>query len=423
MHLNKSIIHHFAVNRDGNFAIISSIVLVLLLIAASVVVDFSAADRSKTRLQDAADAAVLSAATAIYHRKASNEKANQEAKRTLRATDLDQSKYNCEKVTYVGDVVRIECRGHVSTTFAALVGQKRLNFNVSASASVGRKPKVEVTLVYDISDSMLTDGKLTALERGLNTFLSADVFRDAEYETVFSFIPYANSVAFAPNFEKWVDPVSGYSISPTFNRCFTPSATDPNIPFTGSDDYEAAPERLSNKSHTYCPVAGLEARFFMTNRNQAADMISGITTSNGTGSNEALMWGYRSLVPSMQGVLSDNISFPRSFDDEHRKILIFLTDGKPKNKPWVGRAIDDPNNAKTSERNFEEVCRYIRKSNADMDVYMIGFGKIQRSGKDLAPLLKNCTLGDGVLILADNQSIDDELLKIVNINTDIALVE
>ena len=410
-------------NERGNFLIIAAVFMMVMVIGVSLALDMTSVNRSKSKLQDSADAAVLAAATAIYHQKASDSAADLDAKKALRASGLKSGSYHCKRIERNGERISIDCSGKVKTAFSNIVGKPHISFDVESVAMVGQKPKVEIALVYDISDSMLADNKLIAMERALSDFLDAEVFTNPDFETVFSLIPFANSVAFRPEFEKWIDPVDGYSISPSFNRCFMPDATDPRTRFQARNELTAAPERLSNKGHTYCPVAGLEARFFLDQRSQASGMISNITTSNGTGSSEALMWGYRALIPDMKGVFADTTVFPRYNADDHKKILIFLTDGKPRNKPWVGKAKDDPDVNKNSERMFLDACKHIKSNGRDIDMHMVGYGKLQRSGDDLSKLLEQCTSGKGEMFLADNRSLSDTLLGIVSIHTDIALVD
>ncbi len=279
---------------------------------------------------------------------------------------------------------------------------------------------MEVSLVFDISDSMEASGSIPALERALERFVDNPVFTSANENAVFSLIPYANSVAFSNVHTSWINPIGGYDYSPTFQGCFMPDFADINTIFDGQPIAYAAPQRFNNHGSPLCPSQNMAAQFFISDSRDVISMVRNIESANGTGTNEALTWGYRSLIPSSAGAFAGNTKFPRSFSPENKKILILLTDGKPVNKMWLEK---EKLESEESEEMFHKTCETIKSSGHELDVYMIGFGTLKRSGKDLKKLLEDCTLGRGYFISANQQTLGDTLSDIISGYNNVALVK
>ncbi len=417
----QSCLKRFIRDQQGQFAVITALTLTVTVLSLAVAVDITQVERSKARLQDAADSAIIAAARDMAISRLTLSQANRTAQSTIAAMKNKTDNTQCNSINISGDNLTISCRGSVRSAIPLITGKTSLAYNVNAATALPQNRKIEFALVYDISDSMLTDGRLQAMEKALNDFLSAEIFESASFNAVFSLIPFANSVSFSDNYTRWLDPYNGYSLTSTFSGCFMPEATDPSIPFRGRQTLIAAPNKTNNKNSPLCPSSRMNAKFFLNQKSQAITSISNIETGNGTGSSEGLIWGYRSLHPSMRGIISSNRYFPRNFAEDNNKVLIFLTDGKPKNKPWVGKG-NSPTLGQESEDLFLQACRYIRSQNDNIDVYMIGFGDLSRAGTDLAPILSQCTKGTGQLFLADNTNLKDALLNIAADQYELALI-
>lgn len=405
---------HFGKNKDGSVAVVFAVTLFLILLVMCIAIDVNTLTSRKSKIQDKTDAATLAVAKLVYLEGAS-QKEGQALFDHFLADYSKNGRMTCDPIIFKdqGNSVVTNCDGKIEPIMPRIIGKDKLGFKVTSSVVAGFQKNFEVSFVFDISNSMKLK-QITALEATLDKLVSSDMFKNNSEKAVFSLIPFANTVAFdTSTYNKWVDK----SIDPTFTGCFTRATTDITKAFTGGRDETSAPMRIGTMTVNSCPPQPMSARFFNKSRGSVNSMITGIQTTFGTGTSDALMWGYRSLHPDMRNVITTNKTFPRDFSEQNKKLLILLTDGKPFNSPWTNdeKNLDggkDPDQA--GYEKFVETCNHIDSKDELVDIWVIALGNfVNKSGFDLRGAFTDCTRGKGKFLEADDKSLSDMITGII----------
>lgn len=422
-HWANTLLQNYNRNNDGNFSIMFGMLSLLFAIAVSVVFDFSVLSSKKLSVQDRMDAAALAAAKLIY--------VNRKSKREGQALVNDMlddlitgESLRCEPIEAADNEVKINCQGSVKTIMPGVVNRGKMDYQILSSAMAGDGKKYEIAFVFDISSSM--DNSVLALQDALDDFVNNQLFSATPTtDAIFSLIPYGGSVAFDSSFSRWLDPVTGLSLTPSYTGCFMPEATDLSQPFTGDATQRAARNHQNRRTRNYvCPDPSMAARFFVEETTSSVTtMVNNIKLSQATGSDVGLVWGYRSLLPEMRGILDPASPFPRDFDENHKKILILMTDGAPTNVRWRdanGRRL--PVSGPDGFGRFKNTCDAIRAENKDIDIYMIGFGRANSGSRtDFRSFMEDCTMGDGQFVSARSENLSDILASILTREMDLRI--
>jgi Flp pilus assembly protein TadG len=185
----------FLRNRDGNFAMITGLAALPLLLGVGMALDVSHVARKHSQLQQAADAAVL--AVAREGDKLSADRAHQIAEQFL------ASNYNSAvsdlRISRDGTRVSLDVNAGTALAFGGLLGKDSWPLAVSASADVAYVD-YEIGLVLDTTGSM-KGGKLQAMKDavvGLIDTMSAQV--DEPERLKFAIVPFATFVNVGPQY-------------------------------------------------------------------------------------------------------------------------------------------------------------------------------------------------------------------------------
>ena len=182
-------------DRRGNFAIISALMTVPLVLGAAVVVDLSTIARTKSELQAALDSAAL--AIAREGKTISDKDARDIAARFMSANlELDSKDFS---VVRSGTEFRVEGKASAKMAFAGLLGYDSWQIASAATADIAYA-SYEVALVLDTTGSM-KGGKLTSMKDavvGLVDTMSMQV--NDKDKLKFSLVPFATFVNVGPGF-------------------------------------------------------------------------------------------------------------------------------------------------------------------------------------------------------------------------------
>lgn len=185
----------FFKDTSGNFGMITAILMVPLIAAAGMGLDYSTAVMKKDELQNAADSAVLYAAS-------STETDETKLKDIVKKTFLANAPKNFETSLNV-DSVTIDSSGTISLNASAdlplalmrIMGQQSARVSILAQSMRGSGDDVEIALVLDNTGSMsgqkLTDLKTAATEM-VKTFENDTRSRDKVKFSVVPFSVYVN---------------------------------------------------------------------------------------------------------------------------------------------------------------------------------------------------------------------------------------
>lgn len=184
-----SAIGSFGSDRGGNFAIMTAVLAVPLLVTAAYMIDVSTITRTKAELQQALDAAVL--AVAREGKDVSDADAARIATEFLSGNfDPDYTKFS---VSRVGTEFTVKAQTSAKMAFGGLLGYSSWPIDASSSADIAYA-SYEIALVLDQTGSM-AGGKLSALKDaviGLVDSMSAQV--NDKDKLKFAMVPFNNFV-------------------------------------------------------------------------------------------------------------------------------------------------------------------------------------------------------------------------------------
>lgn len=373
----------YLTNESGQMAIMFALGSTMLFAGVGAAISMSDLHTQRSNLQSHADIISLASAKMLTEGRKGKLKAKQYLNE-YNSSEL-QSHETCKAKLSVTTVTStINCEGNMKNLFASFVGKDSLKYSVTSTATMAVPKANEISSVFDISESM-HGREIKDLKDGLRALINSDAF--THQESRLSLIPFAATVRLSDSFQSKVASPSGFAASGgIYNGCFEPRATDLNTDFKTASNFILLPSTGINVNRRYCPPAEMTPIYHTNPKtSEVRQLIRNIDTTWGTGSSDALMWGYRSLTPDMRGVLSDNHNYPLS-SSESIKHLIFMTDGKPS----PGRT----NMTKQEARErFDEFCEKIPFEANNIHVHMINYNS-NLSGVGIQRL-KNCVSGSG----------------------------
>lgn len=160
-------IRDFGAARGGNIAMIAAIMILPLLLAVGVGIDFGRQSGTKATVQEAADAAILRVARMKSADPGlTNEEMTERAREIFDTAleafpELKKSDFHVAYDTKTGSF-NLNFKGAMKTSLLSVVGVRSLDINTSSSVKYGKPPYMEVALVLDNTGSMNNDGKIAA---------------------------------------------------------------------------------------------------------------------------------------------------------------------------------------------------------------------------------------------------------------------
>lgn len=365
----KDRVRAFRRGEDGALMIFGLFMLFLMLVIGGFAIDVMRYERDRTHLQATADRAALAAAALTQSGNPNEVVLDYFTKAGLaenyRAPTVEAG-LNFRTVT-------INTQSVVPTMFMRAVGVNSLTAN-AASAANEIVPKVEVSLVLDISGSMrFTDSggmmQITRLRPAANRFINRLLEGDRALTTSISIVPYAGAVN--PGREvfdlmggqeatvTYQTTVNGVMTSLTQRRdhtrsnCLEIQASDFNsasIPQFGT--FAQTPHFMNwaidnpTMDWGWCPLEGNAGagaassaiQYFSANANFLTGFINRMRLHDGTGTHYGMLWGLWLLEPANNwltedlndlGLVHDDFADrPARYDDEETvKAIILMTDG------------------------------------------------------------------------------------------------
>jgi len=174
----------FGRDRRGNIAIIFALAGTVVLGFVGVAVDYSIANKQRTKLQDALDAALLAGSTAGKQaldggsgQTAAIAAANSAATAFFASNTSSVSGQLTANYTMNGRTLTGSgsATATINTAFAGIIGFPTLNLSVNSTANATTQPYLNVYLLIDISSSMLlpaTQAGITAMNNGTGCALA-----------------------------------------------------------------------------------------------------------------------------------------------------------------------------------------------------------------------------------------------------------
>ncbi|MBB1247984.1 TadE/TadG family type IV pilus assembly protein [Rhizobium sp. G21] len=201
------------VDRSGNFALMAALVATPVIMASGIAIDMITAYTTRTEMQNAADAAVLAAASSgeteptVLETIAKNSfEANFKSAfaSEVRITDFTVSSDN--RIT-------LKASARTPLTLAKIIRPDGIDVKILSQAQSGSEDDIEIALALDNTYSM-TGQKLTDLKAASNALLDVFEKMDAKQKKArFSIVPFSRYVNVGMSYRNasWLDVKDDYS--------------------------------------------------------------------------------------------------------------------------------------------------------------------------------------------------------------------
>lgn len=465
----------FLENERGGITVFVLIFFVLLMVVGGMAVDYQRHDMARADLQNALDRGILAATNGEQAYDANGELTlDEQAAEIIYAymasrTDLTSAVEVAASVTESagGRSIIATASRTLDTIFLRMIGITELPVNVRAGA-VQAAPKLEITLVLDVSHSMSESSasggtKLAHLKVAAKEFVQTVLSADNDAQTLISIVPFSEQV----NLPRWMADLYNLNRYHNYSSCFDFHSLDfssPAMPVgTSYDQHQHFKERYSSSYRVFgsniysCPSATNAITPYSNDLDVLNDAVDALTVESWTASYMGVKWGTalldtssRPVVDAMiaNGTLSEDFAgWPLAWNNPSvRKITVVMSDGDNTrlheiretdsstkysdhsvewwdvNYPPSGYKYAVIDDQKTGEGDalLKDICDQ-NKFGQNATVYTIGFEvsdneDAQAALQDCASSLSTYYLVEGVDISTAFQNIADEIvtLKLTN---------
>jgi len=459
----------FTQDECGGITIFVLVISVLLLVVGGMAVDFQRQEAARADLQNALDRGVLAATNSnqVYNSSGpltEDEQAQQLISQYLASRNFKTNALNVSAtVSQVagGRAITASADGPVETIFLRMMGLDTFNVVVNAGA-LQAAPKLEITLVLDVSGSMgwgstsAPGTKLAQLKIAAKQFLDTILTADSAAQTLITIVPFSQLV----NLPRTMADQYNLDRRHNYASCFdfhgldfttASMSTSSAIPFEQAQHFI---ESGSGSNRLFgCPRANNAITPFSNDLIQLKNSIDALSPEGWTATYVGMKWGAAMLDPTSRPVVDamiannqlspDFAGWPLAYSDPSvRKITVLMSDGQNTrlneivdyrynartpdywdvNRPSWGEKITIIDNDRTGEGDvfLKNICD-AAKIGANSTIYTIGFElsgqpKATSALLDCASSLTTYYLVEGVEISTAFQNIADEIvnLKLVN---------
>ncbi|MCV0368380.1 MULTISPECIES: TadE/TadG family type IV pilus assembly protein [Filomicrobium] len=365
----------FLTDENGGVAVMFGLVLLGVLFAAGMAVDYGRVVHTKTRLAQAVDAAALAAGRALLDGRLSNSDVEEIATRYFDTNLGERSGFGTvgrpviQIVRETGEV-HVTADANVPMTLTKIAGFTNVNVPATASSRFDDRD-IELSMGLDITGSM-GGSKIAALKSATNALIDImlpDPGGDTENEVRVALAPYSSGV----NAGDYVQAATGQKKqSCTFEREGS-SPTGDQSP--GPNNYLKVQGDDGIAKRPTCP----SAKVIPLTKDKALlkREVSRYSANGATAGHLGALWGYFLLSPNWGGVFGGD-SVPVAYGDRKTvKAMVFMTDGEFNT---IG-GTQSWRNTKESQDTAVEICRNMR-SNSIL-VYTVAFQLNSTSTKQM----------------------------------------
>ena len=425
-----SLFTKFKKDTQGNVAMVFAASTIALLLGVGVAIDTGMAQKTKIKLQNTADSAVLAAAKSGETDQA---KLLSLAEEYVSANGGSAATYATSLSLTPNGRVRVGVQTKYNTQFAGIIGKSDINISVVSEAPLGSSEPVNVALVLDVTGSM-SGSKLTSLKSAANGLIDTLEAYDNDALKV-SVVPFSNyvNVGLSRRNANWLDVENdssstgtqvcrmvptrtncrqvasicnndGTSYScmktvcddgPAVQRCWTPTN---NRVWRGCVGSRSTPwherahfggKKIPGLMNARCNE---EILALTNNMSDVKTKINSLSARGNTYIPAGLSWGWRTLDSSAplteaQGPFASNTD----------KVLVLMTDGantKSKGGDWhEGNSVTNANNV------TRNLCNNIKSS--DVQIYTIAYEITDTTTKNL---MRNCASKSSMYFDASNSA-------------------
>lgn len=411
----------FLKHKGGNFATMFALALLPVALSVGVAVDYTNANRDRSRMQNFLDAALLSVGQDF--REMEKDQVRKAVRQFLKANidpalyaqvDKVQIRFSDRRQTLTATV-----SAEAKTSFMMIAGYESVPYTVDAQI---RAPfgGVEVALVLDNTWSMSADGKLDALKVAAKAFVENLMPEETGGDTKIGIVPFSNHVNVGMSYRNadWLDVADDYTEDKCHmtrevtgsTNCRQETGYQDGVPYTYETcDYTYGPEKevcgtysytwngcvgsrqmpfnLEDRGYTSRPVPGIVNAWcgapvtpLTDKRANLITEIDAMVANGDTYIPTGVAWGLRVLS---SGAPFKGGATPHQVNTRNiRKIMVLMTDGENQRS---ARLPDHPDHWGTDLVQADDwtlrACKAVRDE--DVTVYAITFGDISADTKSL----------------------------------------
>jgi Flp pilus assembly protein TadG len=449
----------------GGITIFVLVISVLMLVVGGMAVDFQRQEMARADLQNALDRGVLAATNANQVYDTSGGQTEEELAQLLIAEYVESRsfKFGALNVSSVvtqmpgGRAITASADEPLNTIFLRMMGLNTMNVAVGAGA-IQAAPKLEITLVLDVSGSMGWDStsapgtKLAQLKVAAKEFLETILTADSAAYTLITIVPFSQQV----NLPRSMADLYNLDRHHDYASCFDFHDLDFSttaMPTNSLNPFEQGQHFIDVLDSYGCPRVGNAITPFSNNLSELKNAIDAFAPESYTATYMGMKWGAAMLDPTSRPVVDamiannelseDFAGWPHAWNDTSvRKITVLMSDGQntklneirddlyyekspdywDENKPRRGEKIAVVDNDRTGEGDdlLRAICDQA-KIGANSTLYTIGF-ELADEPKATA-VLEYCAssltthyLVDGAELSAAFKNIADDIvnLKLTN---------
>ncbi|BCH60443.1 hypothetical protein RvVAR0630_30670 [Agrobacterium vitis] len=398
----KELVSKFIVDDNGNFAIMSAILMMPLLLAVGAALDYSSSRDHRNDIQVISDSAILAAASS-YSSSSGVDALAAGIDSYLASDTADQGANDVDSATVPkrlsgptlsadGKEICVVVGEGVPTSFMQLAGVKTVNVSVKSCAALPGNIDLEVSLVLDVSSSMIEEGRFVPMQTAVKSFLTSFA-NDATVakRSKIAIAPFSSRFniglthkdwlkAYGGNAavpSRWTDPKSyykdsKYSFSQWIDNVTTLAYTSSNYYWIGcvepradvemkdngaigtyglsdappSTEAFVAQDSNSGSSTSFCPppIVSLTSSF-----STLQSAIANMTSEGSTRLDAGMLAGWYTLSPKWRSAWGGGTA-PADYSEKVKKVIVFMTDGEMN----VKFGSTDP--AKSSTEKLDWIC-------------------------------------------------------------------
>ena len=302
----------FRKDEDGAVIAFTLFAFLIMLLVGGIAIDVMRQEMNRARLQNTLDSAVLAAAAAPYGTDPKPILQDYMAKANMSAYlgDIDDDGLDGDDdiiQTLNTSKVSATARMSMDTHLMHMSGVKQLGA-VAASSAERRVPKLEVSMVLDVSGSMGDNKKLVNLKTAGKAFITSILNSSKPGDSVISIVPFSWDVAPGPHIFDALsaDPLQSYSTCLQFDDDdFKNAAIDPDeehlqLIYTSAD--HDGFDKLNRTYRTCFTDDYAEILPYSINRTELHNKIDSLKASGNTSGNMGMKWGAALLDSKFQSV-------------------------------------------------------------------------------------------------------------------------
>lgn len=436
---------------DGNISIMTAILVVPMFLVVGVAVDYNAAYQRRVKIQAASDAAILTAASTYSSSTGVNGIVAQVDQYLAGNAGGTVKRIGSPTLSSDSSQVCITAGESVSTTFMQLAGVNSVPVAATSCASLpGQQINLEVSLVLDVSSSMVEESRFVPMQTAVKAFINAFANNSTvASHTKIAIVPFSSRFNIGMANTGWLKAYNGSSAIPA--RWTTPKSYYSSssysftqwidnktwLAYTSSNDYwmgcvepradvevkdtgnigangltDVAPstegfvpmDSNSGSAKSFCPppITPLSSNYTYL---QSA--VAQMTSEGSTRLDAGIVAGWYTLSPNWQSAWGS--SAPAAYSTKVRKAIVFMTDGEMNVKfgpsdtdklDWLcdKTRTDACNDIATDA--FLKTCNAIKAKN--IDIYAVSYS----SEADVSNL-QSCSSGQKYYFSASTSTISD----------------